>query len=201
MNRNWSAKNSNRAGQWGRGRERQQLGRETFIDHIIVRVGESLGPRSTTHRKPSYQRPRIQHSLPHLKLYGDFASEESETNQSLENNLEHIEDQASVVQPLIEYQLFGRWVTQEEWERYNAEQHRREAEAENKRNMEGEERVLDEHEGENEETIPTLEFPIRTTLGNYPMKKIPLSALPNFHGLSSEDPNEFSRIIKKQISA
>ena len=57
--------------------------------------------------------------------------------------------------------------------------------------MEGDERVLDEHKGENEETIPTLEFPIRTTPGNYPMKNIPLSALPNFHGLSSEDPYEF----------
>ena len=57
--------------------------------------------------------------------------------------------------------------------------------------MEGEEIVLDEHEGENEETIPTLEFPIRTILGNYPMKNIPLSALPNFHGLSSEDLDEF----------
>ena len=57
--------------------------------------------------------------------------------------------------------------------------------------MEGEERVLDEHEGENEETIPMFEFPIRITPGNYPMKNIPLSTLPNFHGLSSEDPNEF----------
>jgi hypothetical protein len=57
--------------------------------------------------------------------------------------------------------------------------------------MEGDERVLEEHEGENEEIVPTLEFPIRTTLGNYPMMNIPLSALPNFHGLSREDPDEF----------
>ena len=57
--------------------------------------------------------------------------------------------------------------------------------------MEGEERVLDEHEGENEEIVPTLEFPIRITLGNHPMKNIPLSELPNFHGLSSEDLDEF----------
>ena len=60
-----------------------------------------------TCREPSSQRPRIQHSLPHLELSRDFVSEESETEKSLENNLEHIEDQASVVQPLIEYQLFG----------------------------------------------------------------------------------------------
>ena len=57
--------------------------------------------------------------------------------------------------------------------------------------MEGEERVLDEHEGENEETVSTLELPIRITPGNYPMKNIPLLTLPNFHGLSSEDPYEF----------
>ena len=57
--------------------------------------------------------------------------------------------------------------------------------------MEGEERVLKEHEGENEEIVPTLEFPIRITSTNHPMKNIPLSTLPNFHGLSSEDPDEF----------
>ena len=57
--------------------------------------------------------------------------------------------------------------------------------------MEGEERVLDDHEGENEEIVPILEFPIMITLRNYPMNNIPLSTLPNFHGLSSEDSNEF----------
>ena len=107
MNRNRSPKNTNHAGQRGHGREHQQLGREIFIDQIIVRVGESSGPRSTTHREPSSQRPRIQHSLPHLELSRDSVSKESETKQSLENNLEHIEDQASIVQPLIEYHLFG----------------------------------------------------------------------------------------------
>lgn len=105
--------------------------------------------------------------------------------------MEHIKDQHSIVHPLIEYHLFVKRVTQDEWNRYNAEKHRREAKEENKRKMEGEERVLDEHKAENEEIVPTLEFPIRTTLGNYPMKNIPLSSLPNFHGLSSEDPNEF----------
>ena len=74
-------------------------------------------------------------------------SEESETEQSSENNLEHIKDQASIVQPLIEYHIFGQRVTQEEWDRYNVEQHQREVEAKNKRKMEGEERVMDEHEG------------------------------------------------------
>ena len=57
--------------------------------------------------------------------------------------------------------------------------------------MEKEERILKEHEAENEETIPTLEFPIRIAPGNHPMNNIPLSALPNFHGLASEHPDEF----------
>ena len=57
--------------------------------------------------------------------------------------------------------------------------------------MEREEKILEEHEAKNEETIPTLEFPIRITPRNHPMKNIPLSVLPNFHGLASEDPDEF----------
>jgi len=40
-------------------------------------------------------------------------------------------------------------------------------------------------------TITTFEFPIRNVHGLAPMKNIPLSALPNFHGLSTEDPDEF----------
>lgn len=83
MNCNWSAKNTNRAGQRGHGRERQQLGRETFIDQIIVRAGESSGPRSTSHKEASSQRLRIQHSLPHLELSMESMSEESEMEQSL----------------------------------------------------------------------------------------------------------------------
>ena len=57
--------------------------------------------------------------------------------------------------------------------------------------MDREERILEEHEAENEEIVPTLEFLIRITLGNHSKKNIPLSALPNFHALAGEDPNEF----------
>lgn len=47
-------------------------------------------------------------------------------------------------------------------------------------------------EGRGENSLSTLEFPIGDLpRGATPMKKIPLSALPNFHGLSSEDPDEF----------
>ena len=62
--------------------------------------------------------------------------------------------------------------------------------------MDREERILEEHEAENEETVPTLEFPIKITLGNHPMKNIPLSALANFHGLASEDPDEFDILYR-----
>ena len=55
MNRNWSPKNTNRAGQRGHGKEHQQLGRETFIDHIIARASESSRPTSMTRRDPSSQ--------------------------------------------------------------------------------------------------------------------------------------------------
>lgn len=57
--------------------------------------------------------------------------------------------------------------------------------------MDREERIPEEHEAKNEETVPTLIFPIKINPGNHPMKSIPLSALPNFHGLASEDPDEF----------
>ena len=47
-------------------------------------------------------------------------------------------------------------------------------------------------EGKYENSLSTLGFPISDLpRGATPMKNIPLSALPNFHGLSSKDPNEF----------
>ena len=191
MNQTGNTKNTNCVGQWGCGREHQQLGRETYIDQIIAREGESLGSRATSHQGTGSQQLGIQQSLPHLELSRESVSEESWIEWPLEDNLEHLEDQGSVAKPHIEYQHFGWPVTQEEWEKYNVERRRREVEAENRRNMDRKERIPKEHEAENEETVPTLEFPIRITPGNHPMKKIPLSALPNFHCLASEDPNEF----------
>ena len=47
-------------------------------------------------------------------------------------------------------------------------------------------------EGRGENSLSTLEFPIGDLpRGTTPMKNIPFSALPNFHGLSSEDLDEF----------
>ena len=47
-------------------------------------------------------------------------------------------------------------------------------------------------EGRGENSLSTLGFPIGDLRrGATPMNNIPLSALPNFHGLSSKDPDEF----------
>jgi hypothetical protein len=55
-----------------------------------------------------------------------------------------------------------------------------------------EEQVDPEGEVKDENYFSTLGFPIGDLpRGTAPMKNIPLSALPNFHGLSSEDPDEF----------
>jgi hypothetical protein len=40
-------------------------------------------------------------------------------------------------------------------------------------------------------TTSTIEFPIGNLGVGAPTKPIPLAALPNFHGLVSEDPNTF----------
>jgi hypothetical protein len=54
------------------------------------------------------------------------------------------------------------------------------------------EQVDPEEEVQDENSFSTLGFPIGDfPLGTAPMKNIPLSSLPNFHGLSSEDPDEF----------
>ena len=55
-----------------------------------------------------------------------------------------------------------------------------------------EEHAGPEGEVNDENSFSTLGFPIGDLpRGVAPMKNIPLSALPNFHGLSSEDPDEF----------
>jgi len=74
--------------------------------------------------------------------------------------------------------------TEENMDEYNEELHH-------------EEQVGPEGEVKYENSFFTLGFPIGDLpRGVAPMKNIPLSALPNFHGLSSEDPNEF--LFEKQ---
>ena len=78
-----------------------------YIDQIIARVGESSGSRPTSWQGTNSQQPRIQQSLPYLELSRESVSEESETEQPLQGNLEHVEYQGSVAKPHIEYHLFG----------------------------------------------------------------------------------------------
>jgi hypothetical protein len=69
--------------------------------------------------------------------------------------------------------------TEENMDEYNEELHH-------------EEQAGPEGEVNDENSFSTLGFPIGDIpRGVAPMKNIPLSALPNFHGLSSEDPDEF----------
>jgi hypothetical protein len=51
--------------------------------------------------------------------------------------------------------------------------------------------VEEEGEGFVPQNPVTFEFPIQDTEGTTQMKNIPPSALPHFHGLSSEDLNTF----------
>ena len=69
--------------------------------------------------------------------------------------------------------------TKETMDEYNEELHH-------------EEQAGPEREVNDENSFSTLGFPIGDLpRGVAPMKNIPLSVLPNFHGLSSEDPDEF----------
>jgi hypothetical protein len=69
--------------------------------------------------------------------------------------------------------------TEENTDEYNEELHH-------------EEQAGPEGEVNDENSFSTLGFPISDLpRGVAPMKNIPLSTLSNFHGLSSEDPNEF----------
>ena len=58
-----------------------------------------------------------------------------------------------------------------------------------------EEGVGDNHHNDgdlqHEETVATLQFPIRQPTGPNPMKNISPLVLPRFHGKSTEDPDEF----------
>ena len=89
--------------------------------------------------------------------------------ETVEKPADNIEDRESVV---------GEQ-TKETMDGYNEELHH-------------EEQVSLEGEVNSENSFSTLGFPIcDLPRGVAPMKNIPLSALPNFHGLSSKDPDEF----------
>jgi hypothetical protein len=87
----------------------------------------------------------------------------------VEKPVGNIEDKASTVGEK----------TEENMDEYNEELHH-------------EEDAGPEREVNDENSFSTLGFPIGDLpRGVAPMKNIPLSVLPNFYGLSSEDPDEF----------
>jgi hypothetical protein len=92
--------------------------------------------------------------------------------------------------------LTGQIVTKEEWDAYRIEWKERETmenQGDNEEEFNREEPQNNEDQVNDENTISTLVFPITNipTRGIATMKNIPLSSLPNFHGLSTEDPDEF----------
>jgi hypothetical protein len=96
----------------------------------------------------------------------------------------------------VVYQINGQIVTKEEWDAFHIEWRERahmENQGDNEEEFHQENPQNNEDRVNNENTISTLVFVISNvpTRGMDPMKNIPLSALPNFHVLSTEDPNEF----------
>jgi hypothetical protein len=109
------------------------------------------------------QRPSSQKPKPQPSFQVNFET------KTVEKPTENIEDRVSVV---------GEQ-TKETMDGYNEELYH-------------EEQGGPEGEVNDENSFSTLGFPIGDlSRGVAPMKNIPLSSLPNFHGLSSEDPDEF----------
>jgi hypothetical protein len=199
--------NTNPTGTRGRGGRNPTLGRQTFVDEIIARADSSSG--SIFHPANPPRRRNLQSSeLPLLETsFSSRAGAEAEveaedlspTNQQA--TLENIEDQGSIVRNRENpeeavYRINGRIVTKEEWDAFHIEWREREHmenQGDNEEEFLQENPRNNEDQVNNENTISTLVFPISDvpTRGMAPMKNIPLSALPNFHGLSTEDPDEF----------
>jgi hypothetical protein len=120
---------------------------------------------SVVPQRPSSRKPKPQSSFQaNFKMGKEIWSPEK-----VEKPTKNIEDRASEVGEQIE----------EIMDDYNEELHH-------------DEQVGLEVEVNDENSFSTLGFPIGDLpRGVAPMKNIPLSPLPNFHGLSSEDPDEF----------
>jgi len=138
-------------------------GRKTFIDEIIS--------KAETSQRTSSRRPQIQHSS-----QTDHQTEEVLGPERKLETPEHIKE------PVEEHE------ETEDTEDRVSDSGKRPMEDNNDGLFSGGRRA----EGRGENSLSTPEFPIRELpRGTTPMKNIPLSALPNFHGLSFEDPDEF----------
>jgi len=138
-------------------------GRKTFIDDIIS--------KSETSQRISSRRPQIQYSS-----QTDHQTEEVLGPKRKLETPEHIEEPVEKLEET------------EDTEDRASESGKQPMEDNNDGLFGGGCRG----EGRGENSLSTLEFLIGDLpRGTSPMKNIPLSALPNFHGLSSEDPDEF----------
>jgi hypothetical protein len=196
-------KNTNPTGARGRGGRNPALGRPNFVDEIIAREDSSSGSIFLPSNPP---RRHIPQSLeqPHFETpfsSGVEAKAEDLSPTSQHVTLEYIEDQASVAwnrEKLEEvvYQINRQIVTKEVWDTfciYWREREHMENQGDNEEDIHRKDLVNNEDQVNDENTISTLVFPITniTTRGMDPMKNIPLSTMPNFHGISTEDPDEF----------
>jgi hypothetical protein len=194
-------KNTNPTGTRGRGGMNPTLGRPTFVDEIIARADSYLGSIFRPSNPPRRHIPQSS-KLPHFETSfssGNEAEYLSPTNQQA--TLENIEDQGSVVRKRENpkeavYQINRQIVTKEEWAIVHIEWREREHlenQGDNEEDFHREIPPNNKDHANDENTISTLVFPISNipTRGMAPMKNIPLSALPSFHGLSIEDLNEF----------
>jgi hypothetical protein len=128
-------------------------------------IDEIISKSESAAQRPNSRKPKSQPSFQANFEMG----KEVWSPETVEKPTGNIEDRASAA---------GEQ-TEENMDEYNEELHH-------------EEQAGPEGEVNDENSFSTLGFPIGDLpRGVAPMKNIPLSALPNFHGLSSEDPDEF----------
>jgi hypothetical protein len=185
------------------------LGRQNIVEEIIAQENTSSGSIFRPSNPPrgrdpqSVRIPPLETSFSSRVEAEVVAEREAEdlspTNQQA--TLENIEDQASIASNRenleeVVYHINGRIVTKEEWDIVHIEWNHRahmENQGDNEEEIYQENPLNNEDQVNDENTISTLVFPISDvpTRGMAPMKNIPLSALPNFHGLSIEYLDEF----------
>jgi hypothetical protein len=128
-------------------------------------IDEILSKSESAAQRPNLQKQNSQPSF--RAIFG--TGKEVWSPETVQKPVGDIEDRASAAGEQTEGNM----------DEYNEELHH-------------EEQAGTEGEVKDENSFSTLGFPIGDLpRGTTPMKNIPLSALPNFHGLSSEDPDEF----------
>jgi hypothetical protein len=193
-------KNTNPTGTKGRGGRNPALRRPTFVDEIIAREDSSSGSIFCPSNPPRRHIPQTSELPLFEPSFSSGAETEDLSPTSQHATLENIEDQESVARNRENpeetvYQINGQIVTKEEWDTFCIdwiERERMENQGDNEEEFHRDNPTNNEYQVNDGNTICTLVFPITNIpTGIVHMKNIPLSTLPNFHGLSTEDPNEF----------